>query len=108
MSNWIFNFEVREIEIGLNHLQHQQGGANFKRKCSFRHIRIANDHVHPAKTRGIPVRFVASINDRTRPSGGRRNALPDLIRTLREHETRWRIRFLWSNHTGTTNKLPSD
>src|SRR5699024_3181996 len=49
-----------------------------------------------------------SINDRTRPSGGRRNALPDLIRTLREHETRWRIRFLWSNHTGTTNKLPSD
>ena len=47
-----------------------------------------DDHVQAAVLLGVRVRFVAGVDDRTRASGSRRDALPDVFRALREAERR--------------------
>jgi len=44
--------------------------------------------VQAAVLLGVRVRFVAGVDDRTRASGSRRDALPDVFRALREAERR--------------------
>ncbi len=67
----------------LDHRQHQVGGAHLEEGRPLRHVRVADDHVQPAVALGVRVRLVAGVDDRPRAGGRRRDALPDVLGTLR-------------------------
>ena len=68
--------------VVLEHPQHARRGADLHERRVLAHVRVADDHVQPAVLLGVGVRFVAGVDDRSAPRGGRRHALPDVLGAL--------------------------
>ncbi len=72
------------------------GRADLEEGGVLAHVRVAHDDVQAAEPLRVGVRFVARVDDRTRPGGRRRHAFPDVLGPLRdaEHRTPRRLQHL--------------
>ena len=62
--------EVAERHPGLDHLQNQGCGPDLEHRRRLAHVGVPDDHVQAPVFLGVGVRFVAGIDDWTRPGGG--------------------------------------
>ena len=74
--------QVAEDDAGLDHPQHQVGGADLEQRGRLAHVRVADDHVQPAEPLGVGVRLVPGVDDRPGP-GGRRLETPSQMCSAR-------------------------
>ena len=84
---------VAQHHVGvLEHPQHAGRRTDLDEGRVLAHVRVADDHVQPAVALGVGVRFVAGVDDRPAPRGGRRHALPDVFGALGDRVRRRRGR----------------
>ena len=74
--------EVANVGTGLDHPQHEVGGADLEQCRGLVHVRVADDHVQPPVPLGVGMRLVAGVDDRPAARRGAGDALPDVLGTL--------------------------
>ena len=78
------DIQARDREAILEHAQHQVGAGNLQQHGRLGHVRVAVDDVHATELRGVGVRLIAGVNERTSAGGRGRSRLPDVVGTLGE------------------------
>src|SRR4051794_25175201 len=92
----ILHREVAHHHALLDHPQHQVARGDLEHRGRLAHVRVTDDHVQPPVPLGVGVGLVAGVDDRPRPGGGARHALPDVLGTLahRVHGAAWGLDHL--------------
>ena len=85
-ADGVFHPHVPHDHPGLDHPQDQVHGADLQQGRGFGHVGVADDDVQPAVELGVGVRLVPGVDDGPGPGGGGGDALPDVVRPLRERE----------------------
>ena len=98
--------QVAHDDAGLDHPQHEVGGADLEQRRRLAHVRVADDDVQPAVALGVGVRLVAGVDDRPGPGRRRRHALPDVLGAL-AHAVDRAARGL-QHLAGAADDLPGD
>ena len=78
------DIQARDREAILEHAQHQVGAGNLQQHGRLGHVRVTINDVHAAELRGVGVRLVTGVNERTSAGGRGRSRLPNMVGTLRE------------------------
>ena len=73
---------VAHHDAGLEHAQHEVRRADLQHGRGLAHVAVADDDVQAAVEVGIGMRLVAGVDDRSRPGGGARHALPHVVSAL--------------------------
>ena len=90
----------------LEHPQEDAGRPDLQEGGVLAHVRVAHDDVEAAEALGVGVGFVAGVDDRPAAGSGRGDALPDVLRPLRQAVDRTPRRL--QNLAGAGEDLSAD
>ncbi len=90
----------------LQHAQHETGRPDLEEGGVLAHVRVAHDHVESPVALRIGMGLIAGVDDRTRPGGRARHALPYVLGSLADAVQRAPRRL--QHLAGTGVDLPAD